>query len=81
MTPSCHGRNYAHFIPCREVGTLQKNGILGMTLNWIGWWGFSSGECLHCLWPGVVVHVCVLSIDQIDLFANYLYNIGICDTI
>ena len=73
---------------------LQKNwyDVLSMTLKDTCWLGFCSGALgsvesslycyysqVHCL--GVVVLVRISSMGQIELFENYLYWIGICESL
>ena len=41
--PSCRDFEYTDCILCSRVGTLQKSGVLGMTLNYIWQWDYNSG--------------------------------------
>ena len=67
--------------PCRGSKTLSKE---GMILNCIRWGGFTFGDPKSVeillpspLWPGVAVSRGILSIDQIDMFVNYSYLMGL----
>ena len=68
--------------------TCSQRGVLGITLHllvWFQFWGVWSILLLPLLpgplWLGVIVLVWVPSIDQIDMFKNYLYLFRILDTI
>ena len=62
----------------------KKQGVLGMTLYCIWWWGFTSGQYerpFHCHYSQVhIIQSCSI-MSQINLFENYLYLIGILDAI
>ena len=58
-----------------------------MTLDYIWWWGSSSGALRNVesplpgsFWSGITVSVEVPFMGQIDLFENYKFEIGILKT-
>ena len=78
-------KNFFHLLRSSIYHTIQGwVNVLGMTLNYIWWWGSNPGDhrmwstlslplLQDPLWPGVVELVRILFMGQIEIFNHFLY--------